>query len=551
MAVGELTARGAGQVPPVSGDGRAVPVTAWLRDATGCGGRPAGRQVRLSERLRSLPLVAEAVLDGRVGREQAAALCRLVGPIGPSFPSASSRHAPAAASSVLSVTTAILWLRRDLRLGDHPALLAARDAADEVVPLFVLDDVLLGPAGAPRRAFLFRCLRDLSERTGGALRVVHGRPEQVVPRVAHQIGAQSVHLSSDHGPYGRTRDAAVASALGDVRLEATGSPYAITPGTLTKTDGKPYQVYTPFFRAWQDRGVRAPATTPCSVPWSDGGISTDSIPVDPDLGAVELPEAGEPAARRRWREFVTRDLDQYAEQRNRPDSDRTSGLSVYLKYGCLHPRTILSDLGGGAGPAAYRREIAFRDFYADVLWHRPDSARREVQEKMAALSYDSGALAEQRWTAWAQGRTGYPFVDAGMRQLNSQAWMHNRVRMVVASFLTKDLHLHWRRGAAYFLAQLRDGDLASNQHGWQWVAGTGTDPSPYFRVFNSVKQGLEHDPHGDYVRRWVPELSGVEGGAVHEPWLLPGGPPNGYPLPIVDHSRERTVALQRYAEVRT
>ncbi|MDQ3611801.1 MAG: DNA photolyase family protein [Actinomycetota bacterium] len=448
------------------------------------------------------------------------------------------------------MTTSVLWLRRDLRLADHPALLAAREAADAVLPLFVLDDALLGPAGAPRRAFLFRCLRELEERTGGTLRVASGRPEVVLPQVVRQAGATSVHLSSDHGPYGRRRDAAVADALGDVPLEALGSPYAVTPGTLTKADGTAYRVYTPFFRAWQERGVRAPADTPGVLPWTDGGVHTLGIPADPALGEVQLPEAGERAALRRWQEFVDRDLADYADLRNRPAADRTSQLSVYLKYGCLHPRTLLRDLGTGDGPAAYRREIAFRDFYADVLWHQPQSARSEVQEQMAGLSYDDGPGAEQKWQAWAAGTTGYPIVDAGMRQLRGEAWMHNRLRMIVASFLTKDLHLHWRRGSRLFMQLLRDGDLASNQHGWQWVAGTGTDPSPYFRVFNPVKQGREHDPDGDYVRRWVPELRGIAGAAVHEPWLLPGGPPPGYPPPIVDHASERTVALQRYAEVR-
>jgi len=448
------------------------------------------------------------------------------------------------------VTTAVLWLRRDLRLGDAPALAAAAEAADEVLPVFVLDDVLLGPAGAPRRAFLFRCLRDLHERTAGALRVVHGRPQDVVPDLVRRAGASSVHVSTDAGPYGRTRDAAVAAALGDMPLLDLGSPYAVTPGSLTKADGTPYRIFTPFFRAWQERGVRSPAKARGPARWTDGGVPTVAVPADPDLGSVELPEAGEHAGLARWRDFVDVDLPDYAEQRNRPDTDRTSQLSVYLKYGCVHPRTLLADLGRGPGPDAYRRELAFRDFYADVLWHAPGTARSEVQAAMGGLSYDSGPEAERRWEAWVTGRTGYPVVDAGMRQLAGQAWMHNRMRMVTASFLTKDLHLHWRRGAAHFLSLLRDGDLPSNQHGWQWVAGTGTDPSPYFRVFNPVRQGREHDPDGDYVRRWVPELRGVPGAAVHEPWLLPGGLPDGYPERVVDHAEERTVALERYAEVR-
>ncbi len=448
------------------------------------------------------------------------------------------------------MTTSLLWFRRDLRLADHPALLAARDAADEVVPVFVLDDALRGPAGAPRLAFLYRCLRDLQEQTGGALRVVSGVPEQVLPRLAARTGALSVHVSSDHGPYGRARDERVAAALGEVPLEALGSPYAVTPGTLATGAGGPFKVYTPFYRAWTERGVRGPATNPRAVPWTDGGVADGGVPDDPDLGDVELPEAGERAARQRWKRFVDDDLVDYADMRNRPDEDRTSEMSVYLKYGCLHPRTLLADLGAGPGPDAYRREIAFRDFYADTLWHRPESARHEVQEQMAGLSYDSGKAADDRWQAWVDGTTGFPIVDAGMRQLQGQAWMHNRVRMIVASFLTKDLHLDWRRGARHFMQMLRDGDLASNQHGWQWTAGTGTDPSPYFRVFNPVKQGQDYDPLGDYVRRWVPELRDVPGKAVHTPWTLPDGPPSGYPAPIVDHAAERKVALQRYAEVR-
>ncbi len=445
------------------------------------------------------------------------------------------------------MTTAVLWLRRDLRLSDHPALLAAAEDAENVLPLFVLDDVLLGPAGAPRTAFLFRCLRDLTVRTGGALRVVRGRPEVVLPRIAEQAGAVSVHISSDHGPYGRARDAAVATALREVPLTATGSAYAVPPGTLTRSDGQPYSVYSPFFRAWQQRGAAPPARVPGPPRWTDGGVATETVPDDPALGDVELPEAGEEAARARWRSFCDSDVHLYADLRSRPDADRSSQLSVYLKYGCLHPRTLLADLGSGPGADAYRREIVFRDFYADVLWHRPDSTRCEVQPKMAAYPYDRGEVAEQRYEAWVQGRTGYPFVDAGMRQLSCQAWMHNRVRMVVASFLTKDLHLHWRRGAAYFMSRLRDGDLASNTHGWQWVAGTGTDPAPYFRVFNPVKQGRDHDPNGDYIRRWVPELRGLAGPEVHEPWLLPDGPPPGYPAPIVEHAQERAEALRRYA----
>lgn len=444
------------------------------------------------------------------------------------------------------MTTAILWLRRDLRIGDHPALLAARSAADEVVPVFVLDERLLRPAGAPRLAFLYRCLRDLADRTGGALRVLRGRPEEVLAAAVRRADAASVHVSSDHGPYGRERDERVAAALGQVPLVATGSPYGVTPGTLTKTDGEPYKVFTPFSRAWRGRGVHAPALTPRAVPWSDGALATEPVPADPDLGGVHLPEAGEAAALHRWRDWRDR-AGEYDRSRNRPAVDGTSQLSVYLRFGCLHPRTLHADLGGSRGEQTFATELIWRDFYADVLWHRPDSARRDWNPALQGLTYDDDDAA---FGAWAQGRTGYPFVDAGMRQLLAQGWMHNRLRMVTASFLVKDLHQYWTRGARHFMAHLRDGDLASNQHGWQWVAGTGTDPSPYFRVFNPVTQGLEHDPDGEYVRRWVPELRDVPGAAVHEPWKLPGGLPAGYPQRIVDHAAERAVALDRYAAAR-
>ncbi len=438
------------------------------------------------------------------------------------------------------VSTSLLWLRRDLRLADHPALLAARDAADEVVPVFVLDDVLRGPAGPNRLAFLYRALRDLTERTGGALRVVHGSPATTIARLAQECGATSVHISSDHGPYGRRRDAAVSEALGEIPLVTTGSPYGVTPGTIRKGDGTPYKVFTPFSRAWRERGLHSPAATPRSVPWSDGGLRSTGVPKDPATTA-DLPEATEEAALARWREFRDHVLPDYADTRNLPAVDGTSRLSPYLKYGLLHPRTLHADLDPSS---TFATELIWRDFYADVLWQQPQTAREDLND--LPLEYDApGPL----FDAWTRGETGYPIVDAGMRQLLATGWMHNRVRMIVASFLTKDLHVWWRHGAQHFLEHLVDGDLASNQHGWQWTAGTGTDASPYFRVFNPVTQGQKFDPDGAYLRRWVPELAGVPGKAVHEPWTLPALP-SGYPARIVDHAKERLEALERYGRAR-
>ena len=218
----------------------------------------------------------------------------------------------------------------------------------------------------------------------------------------------------------------------------------------------------------------------------------------------------------------------------------------------MHPRTLLAGVAGrsGAGAETFRRELAWREFYADVLWHQPRTARECLDRAYRGLRVDTGPGAQESFAAWAAGRTGYPIVDAGMRQLRAEAWVHNRVRMIVASFLVKDLHLDWSRGAREFLSRLVDGDLASNNHGWQWVAGCGTDASPFHRVFNPVTQGLRFDPEGDYVRRYVPELRSVAGAAVHEPWDLPGGPPDGYPDRIVEHAAERTEALARYERVR-
>ncbi|MFB9904524.1 cryptochrome/photolyase family protein [Allokutzneria oryzae] len=442
------------------------------------------------------------------------------------------------------MTTSILWFRRDLRLGDHPALAEAGRAADRVLALYVLDPRLLGPSGAPRRTFLYRCLRELNDQLDGRLLVLRGDPIDVVARVVREFGADSVHVSADAGPYGRERDALVEKAI-DVDFVRTGSPYAITPGRVLKGDGTPFKVFTPFYRAWTEHGWRGPARTSAStVDWVDPSrMDGVAIPDDEDLGGMEIPAAGEDAARKAWREF-RKVRAEYAEHRDRPDLPGTSRISPYLRWGCVHPRTLLADLG--PDDEAYRRELAFRDFYADVLWHRPESARKNYDRKFDALPHDSGEKADELFEAWCAGKTGFPIVDAGMRQLLAEGWMHNRVRMIVASFLAKDLHLWWRRGATHFMRYLVDGDLASNQHGWQWTAGSGTDASPYFRVFNPITQGEKFDPNGDYVRRYVPELREVAGKRVHQPWKLDGGVPAGYPAPIVDHAEERLEALRRY-----
>ena len=448
-----------------------------------------------------------------------------------------------------------MWFRRDLRLLDNPALLAAIEAAAQtedgtVVPLFVIDPVLWDRAGAPRQAYLTASLASLRASLGGALLVRHGTPQDVLGQVCREVAASSVHAAFDFGRYGRARDAAVEAALAADGIPFTrlGSPYAVAPGRVTKADGTAYRVYTPFWRAWESHGWRSPAPEPGPDARFARLAADDGIPEAPDPG-MPVPPAGEQAAWERWQAFRERALAQYDEQRNRPDVDGTSAISHHLKWGELHPRSLLAELG--PDDEVFRKELAWREFYADVLHQRPDSVTASLDARFdTVMRWTTGPEADRLLQAWTQGRTGYPFVDAGMRQLRETGWMHNRVRMVVASFLVKDLHLPWQAGATVFMRHLVDGDTASNAHGWQWTAGCGTDASPFYRVFNPVGQGQKFDPDGDYVRRWVPELAHLPGAAAHEPWNHPDGHAHGYPSPIVDHKVEREVALADYAALK-
>jgi deoxyribodipyrimidine photo-lyase len=444
--------------------------------------------------------------------------------------------------------TVLWWIRRDLRLTDNPALSQAA-AAGRVLPVFVLDPNLWEPAGANRRAFLVGCLHDLNRRMGGHLVIRHGRPERAITRLAAEVDASAIYASADFGPYGQRRDEAVESALCDrnTAWHWAGSPYAVEPGSVTKGDGSPFRVFTPFSRAWVSHGWDGPVERPTRITWQ-GDVASDAIP-DAPAGSPTLPAAGEEAAIERWQRFQEEALDDYAEARNIPAGDHTSRLSTYLKWGCVHPRTLLADLDAHRkGHRIFQNELCWREFYADVLFHQPDSARQSLQANMSTMKVDSGKQADQRFEAWAAGRTGYPIVDAGMRQLQAEGWMHNRLRMIVASFLVKDLHIDWTRGARHFLHHLVDGDLASNNHGWQWVAGTGTDAAPYYRIFNPVLQGTKFDPDGAYIRTWVPELGSVPTGDIHEPWQAASLPLDAgdYPAPIVDHKVERDESLSRY-----
>ena len=440
----------------------------------------------------------------------------------------------------------VLWFRRDLRLRDNPALLAAAESGP-VVPLFVVDPVLWDRAGAVRQNYLVASLRSLGASLGRNLLLIHGRPEEVVPQIAKAAKADSVHIAADYSPYGQARDSRVEAALGTTPLVRTGSPYAVAPGRVTKSDGTAYRVYTPFYKAWMQHGWRAPAEDPGDIEWWMP-VECEGYPTPPEL-SIELPAAGEDAAWQRWESFRATGLADYAELRNRPDLAGTSSLSQYLRFGEIHPRSLLADLRDT--DEVFRKEICWREFYADVLFHNPASTTHSLDARYdTIMRWTTGKQAEEFLEAWTNGMTGFPFVDAGMRQLRDEGWMHNRVRMVVASFLVKDLHLPWQRGAEHFMRMLRDGDVASNSHGWQWTAGCGTDASPFYRVFNPIGQGEKFDPEGDYVRRYIPELSHIPGAAVHQPWNWIDGYAHGYPEPIVDHAHERQVALADFAAIK-
>lgn len=436
-------------------------------------------------------------------------------------------------------------------------LAAAHECADggQVIVCFVLDPAIFDGAGPARQAWLAANLLALRDTYRGRLALLHGDPVDVLPGLAQEHGATTVHVSTETQPFGAARDARVRASLAEIGVDwvETGSPYAVTPGRVLNKTGEPFSVFTPFARAWRDHGWRAPAEEPPAIrlaeaedhaeTWAllERALAQDGVP--------ELPPAGEEAALDRLHAFLDDRLRGYASHRDRPDVDHTSQLSPYLKLGVLHPRTLLADLAGrrGAGADRWITELAWREFYADVLHHHPSSLNGDLRDGLTGMAYDEDP---QLIEAWQQGRTGYPFVDAGMRQLLAIGWMHNRVRMVTASFLTKDLHVWWPIGARWFLDHLIDGDLASNTHGWQWTAGTGTDAAPYFRVFNPVLQGLKFDPDGEYVRRWIPELQHLSGAAAHEPWKHTDGYADGYPERIVDHAEERREALARYQTAR-
>ncbi len=463
-------------------------------------------------------------------------------------------------------TTAIVWLRSDLRVHDHPALDAAARAYDCVVPLFVVDARLISsgrfPSG-PRTAFLRGCLADLDgalRERGAALVVRHGRPEQLVPQLARELGAAAVLWTSDVSPFARRRDSAVSAALTAAGVQACPQPggYCADVSAPRTKAGRPMTVFTPFWRVQRELPRRAPLPAPARLRLPNG-LDPGELPRGAAL-TDELPAPfcvpGEAAARTAMSAWIDGPIDAYGE-RHDDLSGGTSGLSAYLRWGCVSPRELEQRAldRGGEGAAAFVRQLAWRDFYAHVLLLFPGNARLEFQERYRDLQWDADAALLAAWTG---GRTGYPLVDAGMRQLACSGWMHNRARMVVGSFLTKDLHQDWRAGEAWFARMLLDGDPAQNNGNWQWIASTGVDPAPYFRrIFNPVLQQQRFDPDGSYVRRWVPELAGVPDQRLAQPWTMSEAEQaeagcvigHDYPAPVVDHAQERLVAIDRYRAV--
>jgi deoxyribodipyrimidine photo-lyase len=441
---------------------------------------------------------------------------------------------------------AIIWFRRDLRINDHPALLAAVESAEQVIPLFILDKTQIKEAGAKLLAYMAQSLRSLDESLGNNLHIIEGDQVEVLTALIQKYEVQEVHISAEYERYGAERDARVEAA--GIKLVRTGSPYAVTPGRVVKpSDGTPYKVYTPFYRAWRTHGWRAPAKTPKSMKFVQPTSEYRNFPDFPLPKGVEIIKAGEAAALSRFKEFTKKGLDTYDENRNFAAIDGTSKMSSYLKFGEIHPRTLLENLGESKAHDTFRKEIAWREFYADVLFNNPMTDREYYAPRFADMRYDEPGA---QFKAWCEGKTGYPFVDAAMRQLIQEGWMHNRTRMVVASFLVKDLHLEWQLGERFFADHLIDYDVASNAHGWQWTAGTGTDASPYYRVFNPIEQGKRFDENGDYIRKYVPELAHLSAAEIHEPWLYLDGYSKGYPERLVDHAVERLESLERLKEIK-
>ena len=469
-------------------------------------------------------------------------------------------------------SVALLWLRRDLRLNDHPALAAARDAADSVVPVFCLDPALLEGRhrSGPRTQFLLECLHDVDgslRELGSRLAIREGPPQRELAALARELGAREVHVTADVGPYARRRDRVVRDALRETDCELVFHPglFAVDdPAAIRTQQGGPYTVFTPYHRAWSQAPRREVRDRPRALPPSPSKLRHGRIPSLDKLGLEQEVSDPAPGGERAGRELLSSFLsDRVGHYRDLHDAladSGTSRLSPYLHFGCLSAREIEERLphGGaaGAGAGEFHRQLCWREFYAQVLRSFPRNARSEHQDRYRGMSWSHS---RRRFDAWCEGRTGYPIVDAAMRQLRREGWMHNRGRLIVGSFLTKDLGIDWRWGERWFMRLLLDGDEANNNGNWQWIASVGVDPQPPARrIFNPARQLQRFDPDGVYVRRYVPELERVAAEYLAEPWTMPESVQRDagcvigrdYPEPIVDHAQARREALERYAAAR-
>ena len=462
-----------------------------------------------------------------------------------------------------------VWMHRAMRLSDNAALWHAAREADEVIPVLFLGASPSFRLDSPRRLFIRGSIRALNEdlsRIGSVLTAVPGDPLREFPAWVNTHHVDAVYAARIHDPGSAARDKALGAKLASCNcpIHFFNDSLLFDKGELLTQGGEPYRVYTPFCKHTLTKLAGStppyPRVASLRTPTLPGLRSIDRFP---DFARYD-PTAGEKNALHRLRRFIRKSLDSYAGARDTPGIDGTSRLSSYLSIGSLGIRTVLQSVlaalreSDGSRPFRHDffvRELLWREFFGHVLAHYPEVVDRPFREEFANLDWSEN---RKHWSRWCEGRTGYPIVDAGMRQLQQEGWIHNRVRMVVASFLTKNLRLPWQRGARWFWDTLVDADLANNTLGWQWTAGCGADAAPYFRIFNPVAQGERFDPEGTYIRRWVPELRSLPAPWIHRPWEAPAGilaragivPGRDYPLPLIDHPAARERALAAYARMR-
>ena len=455
------------------------------------------------------------------------------------------------------MSIAIHWFRRDLRLTDNTALNAALAAHDFVIPVYILSEWRGAHqwTGAPRQEFLCGCLASLSrnlEAKGGRLIIRQGSAEVVLRELVRETGADAIYFNRDPDPFGREMEAKIAR-LGIATHAHADAALHERNDVLTAT-GTAYRVFTPYARAWSKLDKLAPGRAPAKIatPPAVPSLPLPTLATWGLTGGAKIVESGEAAARKRLARFLDGPVFRYADRRDLPDGENTSRLSPDLRHGTLSIREVYArcvEAAEKAAPADRRgvqifiNELIWREFYMQVLWHWPEVLDVEFQEDYRGLAWEKNAEALERWCA---GQTGFPIVDAGMRQLTATGFMHNRLRMIVAMFLTKDLHLDWRAGESWFMRHLVDGEIASNNGGWQWSASTGTDAAPYFRIQNPWSQTKRFDPDGAFIKKWVPELRDVPAAKFCEPPSPGLALARGYPLPMVDHHAERDRALEMY-----